>query len=469
MDPLTRRQMDILHYISDVRAKRGASPMLREIASAFGVSVPRAHQYLELLKRKGYVTAGRFARRGIRLARSRGEWKARQAWQGDFDRRIGSRLARATDLDEVIDLARRDLRAWLDIGAVDVLLYDAGRRRLLDSGFFRAPAPGAEVTKAPSVEPGSPADRAFRRRKPVTGAEGAAIPIPGRERPLGVLRLTARPHSPGFDEGALARAAAAAAAFAPALERCALHADLRRGIRLQSALIGLCRTVNSVRDFREILREVHGIVAGLVPATLFLIEVLDDRGRWWVLMETDEVDGKRFENTTPRPAQMTSPEIFGALKTQPWWIRHRTPAEVAALEARGPQSEEAGTRLTGIGFAKRSRSLLYVPLRSGGGLIGWLSVQCYDYNAYTARDAEDLALIGEYIGLAAQNALREELERGTRERDAKRLALLDRLEADLAGGRAEGAEVLRTRIDRFRRDLAKTGVGGADPARKLAE
>ena len=36
--------------------------------------------------------------------------------------------------------------------------------------------------------------------------------------------------------------------------------------------------------------------------------------------------------------------------------------------------------------------------------FGYLSAQSYGYNAYAIRDAEDLNLIGEYIGLALQRA-----------------------------------------------------------------
>ena len=456
MEPLTHRQLEVLNYISDFRTGRGGAPTLREIAAAFGVSVPRVQQYLAALKKKGYGAGEHYARRGIKLAAGKKEWKVRQAWQGDFDKRIGARLRGETDLSKVIAVVREDLRAWLDVARADLYVYDPGRRELLDSAFYEAAPTGAPAVRAPVAEEESLVGKAFRRRKAVVESgppAAAAVPVPGRDRPLGILRLESRDPAEAFDDARLTRAGLAAAALAPALEQGALHADLQRRIRLQAALVDLVRTVNSVGDFQRVLREVNRIVNTLVDATLFLVAVRGEEGKWWMLMETDEgADGSKIEKVEPRLADIRENDALKAIRTQPYWIRHRTPEEIRKLEDAGPEWSESG--LTGIGYTeRRSRSILYVPLRAEGKFVGYLSAQCYHYNAYTIRDAEDLALISEYLGLAIRGAWREEFERARKEKERKRLDRLEALEADLKKIPKEDREAARGRLEKFAKEL----------------
>ena len=465
MEPLTQRQLEVLNYIADAHAARGASPTLREIATAFDVSVPRVQAYLRIFRTKGYVATGRYVRRGIRPLGSRGAWKSRQSLQGDFDRRIGVKLREAVDLGRVFGIVRDDLRAWLGADGADLYLPDAHRRELRESAFYASLKPGAPAMAAPVAEAGSPVARAFRRRRPVVEGGVAAIPVLGRERSLGVLRIDAKlrgaaPSTP-VDDAMLSRVGMAAAALAPALERAALHADLQKSIRAQTALIELVRAVNSVRGFRDFLREVNRIVNTMVDATLFLIGARDESGQWWMLMETDEAeDGKRFESTAPRTIVIGHWEALSAIQVRPWWLRNRTPEEVRTLEAQGPS-------VTSTGFEhRRSRSILYVPLRVAGETVGFISAQSYRYNAYSIREAEELVLIGEYVGMAVRSALRDEQARAGRERDRLRLERLDREEAE---ARTLPAADDREAAERHRRlvaDLAAIPIL-SDPGRGL--
>ena len=218
----------------------------------------------------------------------------------------------------------------------------------------------------------------------------------------------------------MTRAAIAAAALAQPLEQAALHGALERRTRLQTALVTLCRTMSSATDFRKALREVHEVVGRFVDSPVFLIAVKDDADQWWMLMESDTVDGDRVERVEPRPIRIGRHEALQAIRTHSYWISHRTPEEIRVLEAEKPGENPGGTGMIGH-ITQRSRSILYASLRQDGEMVGYMSSQSYAYNAYTMQDAEDLILVGEYIGLAARNALREHQRRARRPVEQKLL------------------------------------------------
>ena len=469
METLSRRQSDLLTYVADVRSSRGAAPTLREIAAAFGICVGSVQRHLAALKRKGYLSADRYARRGLRLTQGRREWKVRRSWQGDFEKRVGAKLRGQTDLVRIFAIARENLRVWLDVERADLVLCDPHRGELRESSFFGVPADRGPQSEGGAVDSGSGPgargpgldpllDRAFRRRRFVTASDPPriAVPVPGRDRPLGVLRLEDRRRTGGFDEVTVARAAMAAAALAPAIEHGTLQGELQRRIRLQAALVKLCRTVNSAGDFKGILRDVYDIVSGLVDAPAFVIAARDEAGQWWMILEIDHVDGARFERIEALAVDMDNSEALRTIRTQPYWIRHRTPEQVRELEARGPDYSASGFGAIGHRH-KRSASFLYVPFRSGGEIIGYLSAQSYAFNAYTVQDAEDLLLIGEYIGIAVQNAWREERVRekfGTLDHELETIA-------------AEAGPAARPRLLALAKSLAAARAGGPGPVRYL--
>ncbi len=441
MEPLTRRQQDVLHYIADVIAARRASPTLKETASAFGVSISNVQKYVAALGRKGYLTVERHAHRGIRLTRSRREWKVRRAWRGDFEERIGAKLRGETDLLRIFAIVRDGIRSWMDVERAELFVHEPQRRELRASSFYDVHPPGVAGSGPASGGADPVVGAALRKRKAVVEGSVAAFPVPGRDRVLGVLRLEARAGGPGFDEVKVARASMVAAALSPALEQATLHAELRRRIRLQSALVTLIRTINSTAELPNILRDVHGIVCGLVDAPCFMIAVTDDAGRWWLLMSTDRADGRVVEDFTPHPVIPVDNPALRVIRDHPYYILHRTPEQIRELERTGAGPTKDGW--SRLGIPKRSRSILYVPLKTGGVSIGYLSVQSYAYNAYSLRDADDLILIGEYIGLALQNAWRKEKDL-VRMQSAR--TMLDRfrgLDADLVHIAARGPAKLR--------------------------
>lgn len=67
MKKKTKRQSDILDFISHSIITEGRSPTLEEIASRFSFSVPAAHYAVESLKKKGYIEVEKDRKRSIRL------------------------------------------------------------------------------------------------------------------------------------------------------------------------------------------------------------------------------------------------------------------------------------------------------------------------------------------------------------------------------------------------------------------
>ncbi len=71
--PLTRRQAEILAYISDYTNAQGYAPTLQEIAGRFGLSsVATVHKHVAQLQEKGYLKRAKHRRRHLEVL-DRGE------------------------------------------------------------------------------------------------------------------------------------------------------------------------------------------------------------------------------------------------------------------------------------------------------------------------------------------------------------------------------------------------------------
>lgn len=421
METLTYKQQEILSYITNTQSAKGAAPTYQEIARAFNICIGTVQSHIRSLEKKGFLRVEPGVHRGLRVIK-----RGPAEWRGNFDERIGQKLRGETDLRQVFALVRDELKVWLAVDQADLLLHDINRKEWRGQ-LLKATADDVALS-----------DLTLRRRKPVIKDNTAGIPVLGRDRVIGVLRLTGG----ALDRTTLSRASVAAAALAPAIEQGTLHAELQRRIKLQAALIGLVRSVNSGADFRRVVHDVREIVCGLVDAPCFIIAVKDDQNQWWFLMQTDVIDGKLWIDDVPRVQELGKHNALKVLQTQPYYIKHRTPEEIRELEAR---DYKPGDEWAPIGnVKKRSRSILYVPLKTDGQMIGYMSTQSYEYNAYSIQDAEDLILIGEYIGLAVHHAWRENKLRQRLENLEKELrklagsdARLHNLTRELASIRSE--------------------------------
>jgi SOS-response transcriptional repressor LexA len=65
MKKVTLRQWEVYDYFASYMKRHGQSPLLREAASAFGISVASIQTHIEALERHGLVAGG--GHRGIKL------------------------------------------------------------------------------------------------------------------------------------------------------------------------------------------------------------------------------------------------------------------------------------------------------------------------------------------------------------------------------------------------------------------
>ncbi len=67
----SKRQAEILQFISEFRPKKGYAPSLAEIAENFDVSVPTIHQHVSYLRKKNLLTTEKGKRRSIQTLNTR--------------------------------------------------------------------------------------------------------------------------------------------------------------------------------------------------------------------------------------------------------------------------------------------------------------------------------------------------------------------------------------------------------------
>jgi len=67
----TKKQQQVLDFIEKFKAEKKYSPSLEEIAKHFGISIPTAHQHIDLLKKKNILNTQRGQKRSIELYNNR--------------------------------------------------------------------------------------------------------------------------------------------------------------------------------------------------------------------------------------------------------------------------------------------------------------------------------------------------------------------------------------------------------------
>lgn len=131
---LTERQKEVLAFIRSYIAENEGSPRLEEIANYFGVKAPTAHKYIDALKKKGFVIAGRTSSSGffIRIIERAGSAEAvtEVAIRGWFDS-YGELLDFPSEIGHfptmLIGAKQEDLftlAAQADIPQASILMHD---------------------------------------------------------------------------------------------------------------------------------------------------------------------------------------------------------------------------------------------------------------------------------------------------------------------------------------------------------
>lgn len=140
-------------------------------------------------------------------------------------------------------------------------------------------------------------------------------------------------------------------------------------------------------DLEDIYRAVHGAASRLMPVDAFIVALRDEA--------LDEVDGVYIVDMGQRISGVRLPNGQGLTGQV---ITNGQP--ILTLQSREAESRGGVT----IGEKGTPHSILVVPMLSGGKVIGALSAQSYQFNAYTENDQQILSTLANQATIAIENA-----------------------------------------------------------------
>lgn len=182
------------------------------------------------------------------------------------------------------------------------------------------------------------------------------------------------------------------------------HRDItaqKRAEAVRSALFTVGRRLSEVQTLSDAARVILNTAAELFPWEAAYLDLYDaSQDKLTTLLALDTLQGQRRE-LPPAPGSRSPSPISRRV------IEHGPQLIVRGGEKPDPQESVP------FGDASRhSTSLMYVPLRRGGRVIGVLSVQSYKVQAYASADLAVLQALADYAGgaverIRAEEALRE--------------------------------------------------------------
>lgn len=170
---------------------------------------------------------------------------------------------------------------------------------------------------------------------------------------------------------------------------------------LHRALTDIVLGLGGQTDLHSAMETLFGAVSRILPVNAFLLAVLkgDD---YSVLFETDLDDrDERVFFPVPRPLRSQASHVAEKLRRRRFLLIHRTEEDLRRLRQRGAAPPGPGDpwQMTG-NTARRSASLLFVPIRHGPMFLGMISAQSYTLNAYRPEHVARLRTIADYVAYA---------------------------------------------------------------------
>src|SRR3989338_5981160 len=124
----SKRQAEILQFISKFRGSKGYAPSLSEIASNFKVSVPTIHQHISYLRQKNLLTTEKGKRRSIQALNNQKS--------GTVEIPLMGLIAAGGPIEAIIDPTPIEVpRNMLSVGANFYALKIAGTS-MIEDGIF---------------------------------------------------------------------------------------------------------------------------------------------------------------------------------------------------------------------------------------------------------------------------------------------------------------------------------------------
>jgi len=233
------------------------------------------------------------------------------------------------------------------------------------------------------------ADKLIVRPSGTSGPATITVPVKVKEDSLGILEFV--DDTPGrlwsTDEKRLVEQIADQLSLA--LENAHLfEAEQRRASELDT-LVELSRLISQNLDLEEIYTTAHRIISQLMLTDAFSINLFDNQTNEFIQAYTVDKGQRlpviRFPNDVGFSGHV--------LRTGKPYIAQNLDEEITPFERAKP-----------IGTDEYSRSVVVVPLRFSGEIIGILSTQSYQPNAYGDNEFRLILTFADHIAIAIQNA-----------------------------------------------------------------
>ena len=215
-------------------------------------------------------------------------------------------------------------------------------------------------------------------------------PILARGELIGLLNVDSA--TPGyFHQEHADQLAAFASQAAIAIENTQLVEETSRRAEQLATLNRIGLTITSALDLDEVLSALHDRIRAIIPMSAFYVALYDD-STGMIEFPLFIERGQRVD--TPGRSIRENPGFTGHI------IQTRQPLYVPDMDAEADET----TRLNVVVGEEHTRSFLGVPLVFRGEVLGVLSAQTAEPDAYTAADLELLTTIATQASIAIQNA-----------------------------------------------------------------
>ena len=173
-----------------------------------------------------------------------------------------------------------------------------------------------------------------------------------------------------------------------AVENARLYDEARRAAERRSILhTASQQIVYASLDAEGIYTAIHNAAARLMPAEAFAITYFDDISQTIQAVYLIDRSGRAPFISMPR-----SKGLSGRI-----WDTGQS------IYIPDTQQEAPGDHVVHFGDPEQVRSVLAVPMRLADKIVGMLSTQCYQPNAYTPDDLELLEMLASYVAIALDN------------------------------------------------------------------
>ncbi|NQW16514.1 MAG: GAF domain-containing protein [Chloroflexi bacterium] len=208
----------------------------------------------------------------------------------------------------------------------------------------------------------------------------------------GIIAVGSKLVGSGYSSGDLSFLTTAAEQVAIALENARLYAAATREARERTALAELGRVVNASLDLQIVFERCEARVRQLIVSDRFVISFVDDEGQ------------KIVDAFSRGPGDSLWPEKHShTIEGSPFEEVVRTANGIIIIESsRGGRFKDYLS--PGNDHGPQVRSMMTVPISSGGTVIGTMSLMSQSADAYQGQDLELAMQVGAQISTAIANS-----------------------------------------------------------------